>query len=400
MNRRRVDWFSPVVLFPAVYIGYVALGMIPISNLWYPPPTVLAYFALGLLGYLLGALLVWRLSDTRDSIWTVPDSTPAAPRLPATPLHWAAWGLAAVGLLAAMMVLSRGIPLLHAGARGSSGSMFYMAAHALWFGVALSVHLSGEAAFRRGQRWVGWMALFSLGILFLLAYRTPLIYLSFLLLLWWHYHRRPVTWVHVSLFGAVVVLGATLFSYLRQVLTYGAERWAYYVSTIGVGEQWAWLVPFHLVTREGVAIFQKLVYVSPPTGGYGGMFHLSSFLVALPGAQDSPRRIVSDILGHRAEVTTTPSIIGPWYMDFGVLGILVGMFLLGAMLAGLYRQMKRAAGLERGVLTFLYAYASCMALAGIHTGILDLEIYGLLLVGYVLWRWAQWTQKKTASLPH
>lgn len=397
MNRqaRQLDWFSPVILFPLVYIGYVLLGMLPMSNLWYPPASVLLVFGMGLAFYLAGALLASRILRDAPSLLFYEGIVRAhATGQPlkereeksAQRLRWLSYLIIGLGFLASLLVIRSGIPILNPDNRGNINAAVKMLTEGLWFGLGLYFFVGAS---RRLER--GWRALFFLTgmivlLLVLLAYRTPLIYLAFILLLWWHYQHRPVTAVQLVFFGLLVVLSGTLFSYLRQILIYGVNGWNDYVMRIGIDPAWSWLVPFHLVTREGVSVFQMLAYLIPPSGGMFGQFHLSAFLSAMPGEQFSPRRIVTNLLGNRPQVTTTPSLIGPFYVDFGLVGVAVGMLLLGLALGSLYILMKKARGIEQQVIGFLYAFLLGMSLIGIHTGILDISTFLMLVFGYLVWR--------------
>ncbi|OUM84152.1 MAG: hypothetical protein BAA01_04255 [Bacillus thermozeamaize] len=397
MNRqaRQLDWFSPVILFPLVYIGYVLLGMLPMSNLWYPPASVLLVFGMGLVFYLAGALLASRiLRDAPNLLFYEKIVRVNASDQPlkereekaAQRLRWLSYLIIGLGFLASLLVIRSGIPILNPDNRGNINAAVKMLTEGLWFGLGLYFFVGASRRLERGWRALFLMTGMIVLFLVLLAYRTPLIYLAFILLLWWHYQHRPVTAVQLGFFGLLVVLSGTLFSYLRQILIYGVNGWNDYVMRIGIDPAWSWLVPFHLVTREGVSVFQMLAYLIPPSGGMFGQFHLSAFLSAMPGEQFSPRRIVTNLLGNRPQVTTTPSLIGPFYVDFGLIGVAVGMLLLGLVLGSLYILMKKARGIEQQVIGFLYAFLLGMSLIGIHTGILDISTFLMLVFGYLVWR--------------
>ena len=397
MNRqaRQLDWFSPVILFPLVYIGYVLLGMLPMSNLWYPPASVLLVFGMGLVFYLAGALLASRILRDAPSLLFYEkivrvnaSDQPLKEReeKAAQRLRWLSYLIIGLGFLASLLVIRSGIPILNPDNRGNINAAVKMLTEGLWFGLGLYFFVGASRRLERGWRALFLMTGMIVLFLVLLAYRTPLIYLAFILLLWWHYQHRPVTAVQLGFFGLLVVLSGTLFSYLRQILIYGVNGWNDYVMRIGIDPAWSWLVPFHLVTREGVSVFQMLAYLIPPSGGMFGQFHLSAFLSAMPGEQFSPRRIVTNLLGNRPQVTTTPSLIGPFYVDFGLIGVAVGMLLLGLVLGSLYILMKKARGIEQQVIGFLYAFLLGMSLIGIHTGILDISTFLMLVFGYLVWR--------------
>jgi len=85
----------------------------------------------------------------------------------------------------------------------------------------------------------------------------------------------------------------------------------------------------------------------------------------MPGVAYSPRRYIAEMVGM--DVSATSTILGPLAVDFGLIGIFVGMAFLGYLLAKLYER-KSPLGVS------LYCIVLAYSLIGIETGIVDLEV--------------------------
>jgi uncharacterized membrane protein len=108
------------------------------------------------------------------------------------------------------------------------------------------------------------------------------------------------------------------------------------------------------------------------TGGFlgytKGQVHVAAFPYfarMMPGVAYSPRWYIAEMVGMNASATST--ILGPLAIDFGLVGIFMGMMLLGYLLSNLYYR-KTPLGIS------LYCIVLAYSLLGIETGIVDLEV--------------------------
>lgn len=134
--------------------------------------------------------------------------------------------------------------------------------------------------------------------------------------------------------------------------------------------------------REGPSILGFLVERHPKLEPYTkGRALWGTITSPLPGQQWDARAIVSKEVYGMRQTSLVSTIFGPWYLDFGFAGVLVG-------LAGLGYVMSR---LEEGALTkrgrvhqAAYAYGLVLVGLSIHTGLTDFA-FAVLLPAVFLW---------------
>ena len=84
-------------------------------------------------------------------------------------------------------------------------------------------------------------------------------------------------------------------------------------------------------------------------GAFGltnGAIHIAThpYLARLmPGVAYSPRRMIAVLVGERS-VSVTSTIFGPLVIDFGLIGVIIVMALLGFFLSNLYKSADREKG--------------------------------------------------------
>ena len=132
------------------------------------------------------------------------------------------------------------------------------------------------------------------------------------------------------------------------------------------------------------AIFNYIVEHSSLLGStHGRLYHsaLSTLTYKIiPGPGKGPRKLIAEFFGGRETVSFTATLLGPLYLDFGIFGAVMWMFLLGFMLNTTYRGIK-----NNKLNIAVYAILLSFALIGIETGILDIVIfYYLLALAYIL----------------
>jgi oligosaccharide repeat unit polymerase len=115
-------------------------------------------------------------------------------------------------------------------------------------------------------------------------------------------------------------------------------------------------------------------------GHSGGMIHASilSSLKIIPGTRYGPRTFISQLVGVGGG-STTPTVLGIPYADFGLAGVAVTGLLLGLLFGSGYRMLRR------GDVDILPVHALCMAflIITIETGIAD-AIVLLYLIAYLV----------------
>lgn len=131
---------------------------------------------------------------------------------------------------------------------------------------------------------------------------------------------------------------------------------------------------YNSIPHEGASVFNRLVEIIPADHAFmHGHSQLGTFEAPLPGKQVDARTIATELIDGTTSYPTVlvPTILGAPYMDFGLVGIIVEMGLLGAFIAYLYQRSRQSGS---AVATLAYAYFLAVAITGIHTGILDTEL--------------------------
>jgi uncharacterized membrane protein len=386
----RRDLFAPAVFFPLCYLGYFAIGSTNSLSVGYVPPYVLGYVALGLAGYLAGVGLTSALA--RSNLLTWLPQPPALSRSharalvrshPSWRLDLAVAGSLAISLLATVFIVLAvgGTPLANLSRRWElSGYLFILAelgwVAAVWFNFDRWMRLGG---IHPG----GLFLLLAVGVMLaLLAFRTPLLTMMLVAALGYHRLVRPLRPTHVAVLMGVLLLFAGLYGWWRLQHT---QRYGGYLRYLEISRTKASplepLAPLITTIREGPVVLSLLSQNVPAKYGHThGAVMFSTFETLLPGWQRGPREWIG-IYARGLEHSTTPTILGFLYIDFGLTGIAVGMLVFGAGIAALYLWLQRRPSL---LALWLWAYFQSALLLSIHTGFADfrhvaLTVFALLL---------------------
>ena len=106
-------------------------------------------------------------------------------------------------------------------------------------------------------------------------------------------------------------------------------------------------------------------------GGNFGLTHGHMLASSIPGSDLGPRMMVGKLIAWRTEVTVTPSLIGQMVVDFGKVGVLTGMMILGFILGIGFKVMRLTKNyFYIGIYSLILTYT----ILGIETGILDIQV--------------------------
>ena len=162
------------------------------------------------------------------------------------------------------------------------------------------------------------------------------------------YYSKIFKFKHLALFFAIAFLAGGGITILREgvLITYGSAS-----STLAALDFVVSITPPTGLTH-GFVQFPDITKIFSHTPLYGG------------------RNLVSSLLGGRISISTTTTLYGPPFIDFGYIGLLffIGFgFLLGSGYT--------AAKSEKGIYTALYSLVLVFLLLGIETGITDLIVW-------------------------
>jgi Putative O-antigen polymerase len=148
--------------------------------------------------------------------------------------------------------------------------------------------------------------------------------------------------------------------------------------------------------REGPSILGLMVERHPALEPYTHGRALWGMITSpLPGEQWDARAIASkEVYGIR-ETSLVSTIFGPWYLDFGLLGVFGGLALLGVVLSRL--EVGALVGRNR-LSQAAYSYGLVVMGLSIHTGLTDFA-FAILIPAVFLWATRSTTHSTTLPAP-
>ena len=255
---------------------------------------------------------------------------------------YATWAFWIAVVIIGLQILRLGeVPLLHPAIRTNLNPR--LTALTYFLGVPSSVYL-----FIKGKKYT---LLFPLAVA-LYAYRTPVL-VSALALGIAYYEEKPKSRKDFLTLGGIVGGGLLLFllvTFLR-----------------GSGLQSLWVR-----LQSTVSVLDVIVWRGNWSGTYRGQLQWAGVMSYLHGGY-APRGLVAKFLYVHTGATITPTLLGGMYLDFGIFAALEGFLL------GLYYGMLTKA--KRPITKAIYYSTLAYGIVGVETGILDLPVYALFLLG-------------------
>lgn len=189
---------------------------------------------------------------------------------------------------------------------------------------------------------------FSMFIILSSGFRTTALIVVLTFLFYRHYAVRRIT-RNQLIFLISIVYGAFIL--------YGAFRYQ------GMAANYESALFFKISDEMVVPVFNTvriLEYFPSKYPHFFGLYLLQPFLTVLPGHQSAMGDILKELLGlNYAGGGFAPSIIGGFYLDFGDVGVLVCMLLLGFFLQKTYIWMLRSLSPHR-ILVYAFVLANCL----------------------------------------
>jgi hypothetical protein len=370
-------------MIPVGCIVYFAVGsLLPLSG--HVTPAVAGVVALGLGGYYLG---VWLMAViTRHPLMRWPGLWErASPRSLTDRLRFDLVILVFLGIsaLATGLIIMGvgGAPLANLARRHELSGYLFLLAELGWVG---AVWWNFDRWSRSGRlSWVGLALVLAVALMLaLLAFRTPLLSMTFVLVLGYHRLVKPISAHHLLIALLIMILFAWGYGWMRLQTT---DRYGGYSQFLALtGAKWGpleSLAPVATTIHEGPVVLTLLMENVP--GRYDhqmGRVMASTVITLLPGYQIGPRGWIG-IYARGLEHSTTPTIFGFPYIDFGYPGVFIFMLLVGAGLAWLYLMAVKRPTL---LWVWLWAYFQTAILLSIHTGFADIRHLILTLFALVI----------------
>lgn len=366
----RIDLFSPVACFPAAYILWFGLGSVTFLLDVNPPPYL--YFVLGLSTYLLGAFMSSR------GIVTPHKKFESSRNAPWNAFRFRLSMLCLCTLMASsylLLILQLGVPAIHSDVDyrrqdlGEHGYLLFLFLSSTW-----TLMFFGAADLWRGvQRTLSPTLTFGIlatGCLMVASFGnrgfflTPIVTLIILR----HYWKGRIALGQLTAVLAIVLVVAVGYEYVR-----GSALKADFGDT-ALNDALYFDAAFMI--HANLSSFRDIVQTIPSAVPYQhGALTFGPLVQAFPGHHESSDMFFKRILGNDFLGGGQPgSLLAPFYGDFGVLGILAGMLLFGALSVKVYHWMEEHPTLFR---VLIYAWLAQAAL---------LSVYGALVTYFItLW---------------
>ena len=268
-----------------------------------------------------------------------------------------------------------GIPILEPLKRGSLDPWYTMAAHFLPLGTILLVSLASIEMEKKKARFVSLVfVVFTLITMGVLGYRTQ-IALTIIGVLIVSAFTELVTLEEITVLGGAGALGLIAMTSLRNIILQ---------TKISIIDAIRYRVGLTLSSYDILAELGGL------RGFTHGFVHIASYpplANLMPGLAYSPRRYIGVFVGAD-NVSITSTIMGPLVIDFGIIGVFLGMLFLGFLLKKSYDLIKRIEGKEKALFIAFYAIFLSYSIIGIETGLVDFEVLLTFFAGflYILYR--------------
>ena len=265
-----------------------------------------------------------------------------------------------------------GLPILKPSLRYELKPILTMPVFLIIPGIGLlgSVYLDRfkSNALSRSQARFRFLVLVALGSIFLisLGYRTPIIAVLLMMIIIGYYGKILAVWEVVigALVGVSMIIG---IGYFRSV-----GEFAITTNTS----------PFYTLQSRAdftLNVLNLLNYIS----GNFGLKHGALTLSAIPGTTElGPRMTIGQLIAWRTEVTVTPTLIGPMLVDFGKVGVAMGMGFLGFIIGIGYKILQKT---KDSFYLAIYALLLTYTILGIETGILDIQVIIYFILGFLLY---------------
>ena len=264
-----------------------------------------------------------------------------------------------------------GLPLIQTSLRYSLSPSLTMPVFLIIPGIGMvaSTYLMRykENKINRSQTRFRFLLLFLLSafILLCLAYRTPVIAVLLMLVIMGYTGEILSVWevIVAALLGVSGIIGLGYYRVMEEgTLTKNMSP----LST--------------LQTRADFTL-HVLNLLDSVSGDYG-ILHGKLLLSSIPGSALGPRMLIGKLIAWRSEVTVTPTLIGQMIVDFGRIGVTLGMFIIGFILGIGYKIIKKT---KDSFLIFLYALLLTYTILGVETGILDIQVIFYFIIGLFIY---------------
>ncbi|WP_374718519.1 oligosaccharide repeat unit polymerase [Parageobacillus toebii] len=398
-----IDSFSPYFFFPFILILYFFVSLFDFGKIEYfeANRNILWAILVGMLSYLAAVHIVQKKN------WMFPSLGLAFLK---GKTKYFLYFLGFIGLVSYIIMLATGqIGITDESVRRHLDPKLNFLSSFLWFSVLFLICDRAVREYpltKKQMRMYFFVLAAVLLLLVLMGYRTPIAIMCFTCLIVVHYtiRRIKLSWLLAFLF--IVGLSLSLFGFFRVITEDQSKKFnSHEGPNVELSEEQMsrdealrrkidetpkWVRGLTEVSVTGRIVLSKLMEYADKHGYMYGKLHEGIFSTVLPGKQLSPRMQITEMVNSltvdkgkyvtRPGRTTTPTLLGQFYVEAGYLAIIIGFALYGLILSMLYNQMKQSG--FASFQTIAYAFITTIFMISIHTGLLDLLF--LLMIGYAI----------------
>ncbi len=376
--KRKFDLFSPLYIFPLSYIFYLFLGSLNFLQGGYDiSPQQWSLYLIGLICFYLGSFIpllktsVWRAEESKtERFWEQ------------NRLILFVLVIFCLAVFARMWIYVRsGIPLLSKNiniVRLQASQMGYLAELSMSTEVVFMLSFAGLILYRKKRILFITLILISLLFSLLTGTRTSLIRQLFPCIILYHYLVRRIS---IKTFGIIVLLSLIFIGSMGLVRVYsefGSQ------STMTLKREnykpvFYWLYFVLRDFKHGPTGLARVLEMIPSKFGYQhGKLHILPLLMPLPGSQPQPGVIFKNMAGLEfTGVGMAATMLAVQYADFGLPGIILGMFFIGILFEYTYLLARRK---KHPFYYLLYGSLFITLILGIRTDYLNFEIIWTILL--------------------
>jgi oligosaccharide repeat unit polymerase len=340
-----IDIFAPYIVFPFMWVGTVIISSLRLTTFQEPwRPRMWASVGIALVSYVAGMFTVFALKQK----W----KTKGALRGKLT-YDWSDRRIrvASLGLLLLSAVflayeyrIGGGIPLLNPQVElvrfdvivSGYVDTLAMSARIVIMVVGLQLLTKPKPTLKRN--WIDLALVASSFVLMITTARRGTFILPLVVIfVGYHYLHRKTSLSAAAVLGILGFLAITLFTHYRYTRTFGVEP----LRNAWRPDTFIWMTLGYMTVSDNFRTLRLLTETIPAKVPYQwGRFTTYGVYSVLPGHQENLGEFQNRIWGWDQRYSGSVSTyLGPFYVDFGLVGVAVGSFLIGVLAMYVYSRM-------------------------------------------------------------
>jgi oligosaccharide repeat unit polymerase len=375
---KKIDIFSPLYFFPLAYILYLYIGSLDsLQDTATISDKQWIFYLIGLAAFYIGCSIPVIKTLIYKREWKKCERHWQRNRLLIVLL-----GIFSVAALArSITYLFSGVPLLSEDilfARLEASEGGYLGQIGMSTEVVFMVSLAALLLYKKNRFPFMALLFFTLVFSILTGTRTSLFRQCIPAIILYHYMVKKIpmrTVIAIVLIGLVFIGSISFLRLYKEWGTITLEE----IQKENIKPAFFWLYFTARDFKHGPEGFARVLEMVPHKHPYQyGRMHILPFLFPLPGKQSAPGVILKEMAGLEFKgVGMAATILGAQYADFGLLGIILGMFFVGFLFEYFYLVAKRK---KHHFYYLIYGVIFVTLALGIRTNYLNFEILWIIFL--------------------